>query len=124
MSDRFRENFGSSLSRFDVLAHLDRAGKDGLTTTQLASRLLASKGNITRLLDRMAQDGLILRESNKEDRRVSNIRLSKNGADLFTRVAPEHETWSHEIFETLSAEEQDHLIQLLKAIKKKLDILA
>ena len=68
MSDRFRETYDSSFSRFDVLAHLSQAGKAGLSTSILAANLLASKGNITRLLDRMGEDGLV-------ERKLSNILL-------------------------------------------------
>lgn len=123
MSDRFRENYNSSLSRFDVLAHLDLAGKQCLTTTQLASRLLASKGNISRLLDRMEKDGLIRRQDHPDDRRVSNICLSSAGAKLFNRMAPDHEMWSHQILSKLSLAEKDQLVDLLKSVKKMLDQL-
>ena len=43
MADRFRENYDSSFTRFDVLAHLSQAGKTGLSTSILAANLLASK---------------------------------------------------------------------------------
>ena len=120
MSDRFREEFNSSLSRFDVLAHLDMAGERGLSTSQLAGRLLASKGNITRLLDRMVQDGLILRRPDDSDRRISNVSLSQKGAALFNRMAPAHETWSHEILGALASEEKLDLVDLLRRLRDEL----
>jgi DNA-binding MarR family transcriptional regulator len=121
MSDRFREQFQSSLSRFDVLAHLDMAGPGGLSTSQLASRLLASKGNITRLLDRMAQDGLIDRRGDDADRRVSKIRLSAKGAELFSRMAPAHERWSHEILGSTGTADRDGLVALLRRLHDQLE---
>jgi len=117
MSDRFRERFNSSLSRFDVLAHLDFAGSNGLSTSQLASRLLASKGNITRLLDRMEQDGLIRRRQNEADRRVSVIYLSEPGAALFAEMAPAHEHWCQEIFGRIGGRQKDQLIRLLRTVR-------
>ena len=92
MSDRFRETYDSSFSRFDVLAHLSQAGKAGLSTSILAANLLASKGNITRLLDRMGEDGLVERKLSSEDRRVSKIYLSAQGQSLFERMAADHES--------------------------------
>lgn len=121
MSDRFREQFQSSLSRFDVLAHLDLAGDDGVSTSQLAARLLASKGNITRLLDRMAQDGLIERRGDDADRRISKIRLSARGAELFARMAPAHERWSHEILGTTGMGDRDSLVLLLRHLHDQLE---
>ena len=123
MADRFREQFSSSLSRFDVLAHLDLAGEEGLSTSQLAKRLLASKGNITRLLDRMEDDGLVTRRQHASDRRVSRVVLSAKGARLFNSMAPAHEAWSHEILSVLPPAERDQLIQLLRAVRDHLNTL-
>jgi DNA-binding MarR family transcriptional regulator len=122
ISDRFREEFQSSLSRFDVMAHLDLAGEAGLSTSQLAARLLASKGNITRLLDRMAQDGLIERRGDDGDRRISKIRLSSKGAVLFGQMAPAHERWSHEILGTTGKADRDSLVSLLRRLHDQLEI--
>lgn len=121
ISDRFRSEFKSSLSRFDVLAHLDLAGSDGLSTSELASRLLASKGNITRLLDRMEQDGLLTRRQGERDRRVSRIRLTEHGAELFTRMAPVHERWCHDLFSRIDARQKEQLVRLLRTVKRDLD---
>jgi DNA-binding MarR family transcriptional regulator len=121
MSNRFRQEFQSSLSRFDVLAHLALAGEAGLSTSQLAGRLLASKGNITRLLDRMAQDGLIERRGDDRDRRVSKIRLSEAGGRLFARMAPAHERWSHEVLGGTGSEDRKRLVGLLRQIHEHLE---
>jgi DNA-binding MarR family transcriptional regulator len=124
MSDRFRAHFGSSLSRFDVLAHLDLAGPDGLSTSQLASRLLASKGNITRLLDRMEQDGLVERRTSSDDRRINKIHLSASGQTIFRQMAPAHETWAHEVFSGLNLQETNELLQLLRSVRDRIDTRA
>ena len=119
MSDRFRESYGSTFSRFDVLAHLFEAGKGGLSTSLLAARLLASKGNITRLLDRMEEDGLLVRKLSKEDRRVSIIYLSAQGAELFERMATDHEAWAFDVFEGISVGEKEELLRMLRQIRKR-----
>lgn len=121
MSARFRENYSSSLSRFDVLAHLYQAGKQGLSTTQLARRLLASKGNITRLLDRMEEDELIRRRPNPTDRRISDIFLSRRGAESFAAMAAEHERWSDEIFGDLDEGEKALLADLLTRLRQRVE---
>jgi DNA-binding MarR family transcriptional regulator len=121
MSGRLREHYQSSLSRFDVLAHLFEAGEQGLSTTQLANRLLASKGNITRLLDRMAEDELIRRQPNPTDRRISDVFLSKKGAEAFSRMAPAHQIWSDEVFDVLSDAEKETLIALLSRVRQRLE---
>ena len=121
MSDRFRNRFNSSFPRFDVLAHLHQAGSQGLSTSLLAARLLASKGNITRLLDRMEHDGLILRQSHPEDRRISKVTLSPRGAELFERMAGEHEEWSHELLNQLNEADKQTLVRLLQQLSQGLE---
>ena len=121
MSARLRRSYGSSLSRFDVLAHLDLAGDAGLSTSALAAKLLASRGNITRLLDRMEHDGLVFRNQHSSDRRVQNICLSRAGAELFRRMAPDHERWTHEVLSVLEPAEQEELVRLLKTVRERLE---
>ena len=121
MSDRLRQHYNSSLSRFDVLAHLDQAGSEGLSISVLAGKLLASKGNITRLLDRMEQDGLIIRHQHTADKRIHNIRLTGKGSEIFNRMAPDHERWTHEILNVLDSNEQEELVRLLKTVRSRLE---
>ena len=121
MSARLRRSHGSSLSRFDVLAHLDLAGAAGLSTSALAGKLLASRGNITRLLDRMEHDGLIVRHQHSSDRRIQNIYLSQAGAELFHLMAPDHERWTHEVLSVLEPDEQEELVRLLKTVSARLE---
>ncbi len=121
MSARFRTAHASSMARFDVLAHLALAGGTGTSTSDLASRLLASRGNITRLLDRMEEDGLVERRPNARDRRISDIYLSARGRALFQSMAPDHERWSDEVFGILSDTEMDTLVALLTRIRQRLE---
>jgi MarR family 2-MHQ and catechol resistance regulon transcriptional repressor len=121
ISDLFRNGYSSSLSRFDVLAHLDHVGATGITTSVLGQRLLASKGNISRLLDRMEADGLIARRSCPNDRRVSHVVMTDKGGALFRQMAQDHEAWAEEIFAGLSGEELEQLVALLDRVRKRVD---
>lgn len=117
ITTRFCCDFGTSLTRFDVLAQLDHAGSKGLTTSELAGCLLASRGNITRLLDRMEQAGLIRRHSDPGDRRITYIRLTRRGAKLFERMTPVHAAWVNRVFNTLDESELDTLTTLLQRVR-------
>ena len=119
----FVRDHSSSLSRFDVLANLERMPNDTASTTQLAKMLLASKGNITRLLDRMEDDGLIERRPNQVDRRVSDIHLADKGSELFSSMAADHEQWTDDIFRVLTNDEVKTLIQLIGKLRLRMDQL-
>ncbi|MDM3870485.1 MarR family transcriptional regulator [Porticoccus sp. W117] len=117
----FVNDHNSSLSRFDVLANLDRMPEGRASTSQLAKMLLASKGNITRLLDRMEGDGLIERKPSEVDRRVSDIHLADKGKQLFAAMAADHERWADDIFGALSNDEIKTLIELIGKLRGRLD---
>jgi len=115
------KTFKSSLTRFDVLANLDAMADDTMSTTRLANSLLASKGNITRLLDRMEEDELIIRKPNKEDRRISDVYMASKGRLAFAEMADDHEAWVDTIFSALSLTEEKQLIDIIAKLRQRLE---
>ena len=124
IASHFANEHGTSLSRFDVLANLERSPGHATGTSQLSKMLLASRGNITRLLDRMENDRLIRRESSPSDRRVSEVRMTDTGERLFASLAPDHEGWAQDIFGALSEAELADLIAMLRKLRTQLDSLS
>ncbi len=92
-----------SLAQFEVLArvHFD----SGMTQSELASRLLVSKGNICGLLDRMTAADLVQRQTDSEDRRVNRLSLTKGGKDLLAITLPVHLSIIKEMMSVLSPPE-------------------
>ncbi|MDE0366707.1 MAG: MarR family transcriptional regulator [Gammaproteobacteria bacterium] len=121
VASHFANQHNTSLSRFDVLANLERSPGHATGTSQLSKMLLASRGNITRLLDRMENDALIRREPHPGDRRISEVRMTAAGEALFARLAPDHEGWAQEIFGALTEAELDDLIAMLRKLRVRLD---
>jgi DNA-binding MarR family transcriptional regulator len=70
---------GLGLSEMAALEHLQHAGEDGLTPTQLARRLSLTSGAVTALVDRMERAGQVERRPNPKDRRSSVIRTLPSG---------------------------------------------
>ena len=60
MPRRLRDSFDITLPRFDLLAQLDRA-PNGMTLGELSQRMMVSNGNITGLVDRLTEQGLVYR---------------------------------------------------------------
>ena len=63
-----RRDNGLTMVRYDVLAHLDMAGRLGLT--DLACAILLSQAGLSKLLDRMEAAGLVRRDPDPRDGRV------------------------------------------------------
>lgn len=74
---------GLSIPQFDVLSTLSE--REGLTQQELAGRLYVTKGNVSGLIDRLVEAGLVERRPIPGDRRSHALHLTPAGAALATR---------------------------------------
>ncbi len=78
------------LSSFDVLFQLALAPQARLRLSDLADRLLITQSGISRLVDRLANEGLVQRETDPEDRRSYYAVLTDEGEARLCRAQPTH----------------------------------
>lgn len=69
-------------TQYNVLRILRGAGPEGLACRAIGDRMITHDPDITRLLDRMEKRGLIIRERQKDDRRVVKARITPQGLAL------------------------------------------
>jgi len=117
---RLRENFKTTLPRFDLLAQLERH-PEGLKMSELSKRMMVTTGNVTGITDQLEAEGLVRREVDKGDRRSFVVKLTPEGRRLFGEMAAVHEGWVIELFEGLSSEEKETLYALLGKLKQHLN---
>jgi DNA-binding MarR family transcriptional regulator len=113
---RLREGFDITLPRFDLLAQLDRA-PNGMTLGELSQRMMVSNGNITGLVERLAEQGLIRRRPLPSDRRVQIVSLTAEGRRFFRAMARANADWIGEIFAGLTQRDVEALMPLLAKTK-------
>lgn len=104
LRERLRTEFETTLPRFDVMAALSRHDQ-GLKMSELSGVLRVSNGNVTGIVDRLVDDGLMVRIAVPGDRRASRVRLTQKGREEFARQAAAHEGWINAMLEDFSAEE-------------------
>ncbi len=114
------ERFDTTLPRFDVLAGLDRA-PEGLTMSELSSLLLVSNGNLTAIVSRLVDDGLVTRTQSRTDRRVLRVKLTAKGRRDFRAMAAEHEKWIEQLFADLGDIEIDNLLAGLNNVRAAIE---
>ena len=117
---RLRENFASTLPRFDMLAQLDmaaRESREGLTMGELARRLLVSNGNLTGLTTRLVKEGLVTRTRSSHDRRAQRVRLTAAGKRAFDAMAADHRRWIESMFGDMDGAESKQLYELMGRLK-------
>jgi DNA-binding MarR family transcriptional regulator len=113
---RLRDHFNITLPRFDLLAQLDRA-PNGMTLGELSQRMMVSNGNITGLVDRLCEQGLIHRRPAPKDRRVQIVSLTAAGQKFFRGMARINADWIGEMFAGVSPKDVEALMPLLAKTK-------
>jgi DNA-binding MarR family transcriptional regulator len=79
--------------------------------------MMVSNGNVTGLVERLAQAGLIERVVSEADRRAVRVRLTAKGRGAFAEMAAAHAEWIGEFFSGVSEEEQKALWSRLGELK-------
>jgi MarR family 2-MHQ and catechol resistance regulon transcriptional repressor len=81
---------GIPLIWFDVLIHVGGAPEGRLTMSKLSSEVALTTGGVTRLVDRMAEAGLVARQNCPSDRRSVHVVLTESGHSTLRRAIGEH----------------------------------
>lgn len=123
LRDNLRVDHATTLPRFDVLAALYRYEK-GLRMSDLSSVLKVSNGNVTGIVDRLAEAGHLIRVPVAHDRRATMVRLTRKGREHFTELAGHHENWINRLLQSAKADDTRDLIRLLDGIADEFDATA
>jgi len=117
LRDRLRTEFDTTLPRFDVMAALEK-NRAGLKMSDLSRQLMVSNGNVTGIIDRLVDDGLVARQAISGDRRATLVHLTPKGLENFSRMASAHEKWVGALLETLDAADIRRASELLLKIQR------
>ena len=115
--NELREQFGTTLPRFDLMSQLERA-PDGMKMNELSRRMMVTGGNVTGITDQLVAEGLVERVDVEGDRRAWRVRLTARGRRLFNDMAQQHEAWIVDAFAGLSPKEIAQLHKLLGKVKQ------
>ncbi len=107
---------GLSAPQFWALREVVRAA-DGLSLSELARRLALHKANAGRLVERLARQRLVRRETPADDRRVVIVRPTAAGVrrcQLLVQAPPQERLRAR--LERLSAAKRDELVRALERL--------
>jgi DNA-binding MarR family transcriptional regulator len=116
---RLRDEFDTTLPRFDLMAQLARH-PEGLKMTELSRRLMVTGGNVTGITDQLEKEGLVLRDTDPNDRRSTSVLLTPAGRELFDRMAAAHEQWVVELLGGLGLKDKSQIHERLGTLKEHL----
>jgi DNA-binding MarR family transcriptional regulator len=111
-SDIFRENnFPVSKDQWLILERISE--KEGSNQKDIAKDTLKDPAALTRMLDLLAEKGLVQRKASRSDRRTFDLYLTVEGSRLVNKVSPLTEKFNQSVSKSLSREDKKILLQIL-----------
>ena len=117
-ADQKARQFGISRAQWIVLMRLDRS--EGLKQSELAEMLDLQPISLTRLLDRLAESGLIERRPDPHDRRANRLYLTSAARPLLKQLASLGEDLMETVLQNVDATSQERLLRDLGIMKDNL----
>lgn len=84
------ERHGLGISDFEVLARLSEAAEHKYRAQDLAEAVHLSQSALSRLVDRLARNGLVQRYTCDMDRRGIYVQLTEAGQQRYAQARPDH----------------------------------
>jgi DNA-binding MarR family transcriptional regulator len=104
---------GLPLSHYEVLVYLAAAPERRMRMSELAESILLSRSGLTRLVDRLEREGLIMRQTCAHDARGAFAALTDAGAEKLAVARRTHLAGVRALFlDHVSEEEQELLAEL------------
>jgi DNA-binding MarR family transcriptional regulator len=105
---------GLTIAQFGVLEILYHKGD--LRIGDIIEGTLSTGGNMTVVVDNLRKEGLVSRKVDPSDKRASLIGITEKGKECVEQLFPKHVENISQIFDVLSKDEKEKLIQLLKKL--------
>jgi MarR family transcriptional regulator for hemolysin len=117
-ADQLARQFGISRAQWGVLVRLDRS--EGLKQSELAEILDLQPISLNRLLDRLAENGLIERRADPNDRRANRLFLRPAARPLLEQLAELGKDMMTTVLEGLDPKSNERLLRDLGLVKDNL----
>ena len=98
LEERLQAETDLSWAEFELLMRLQVASGHPLQMGEIAAQLVGSPSGTTRIADRLEKDGLIVRETPKENRRIVRVLLTDKGKQVLAAADDAFRTTLQETF--------------------------
>lgn len=117
---RILRTVGLTPTQYNLLLQLGEHADEGLTITALSQVLLCTRGNVTRLVRRLEQQGLVRCTSDSRDLRLVRVSLTPNGAARIDEARTLHNASIGRRFSALPEHERAALVALTQHVASAL----
>ena len=111
------KNYGLTGTQYNALRILRGAGAEGLPCREIGERMITHDPDITRLLNRLEDRGLVERVRDKRDRRVIYGNITTTGMKLLREMDVPIEKYGREMLSHVGQEKLRQLIELLELVR-------
>jgi len=115
--EQFLRPYGVTATQYNVLRILRGAEPNGLCRNEVRDRMLTRMPDMTRLLDRMEEAGLVVRSRESDDRRMVRTKIATSGLNILAELDGAIEREHKSRFARLSDDELRSLIQMLAKVR-------
>lgn len=105
-------------TQFNVLRILRGAGVDGLCRAEIGARMIRRVPDVTRLIDRLEEAGLVARDREGRDRRYVTTRITAKGLALLDDVDPRVAALHERLLGHVTPEKLQQLVTLLAFVRE------
>jgi DNA-binding MarR family transcriptional regulator len=90
LDNSLQENHGIPLTDFEILVVLSESKDHQLRMSEIADHVLVSRSRLTYRINRLVEQGLVMRSEVSEDRRGLYAQLTDGGLALLSEAAKTH----------------------------------
>ena len=113
------KEFGLTGTQYNALRILRGARPEGLPCREIGERMITHDPDITRLLNRLEDRGLVRRTRAKHDRRVIYGKITPAGLNLLREMDAPLEKRGREMLRHVPQEKLKQLIELLELVRSR-----
>ncbi len=117
--DRLTKDLGLTSARWQVLGAL-AAAKEPLTVAQIARNMGLVRQSVQRLVDVLAEEGILAFEDNPNHRRAKLVCMTEVGRHKFDQISQKQVRWANELSQGFEVEELSAAVALLREIQARL----
>jgi len=105
---------GVTISQCHAIVEIGRSGEVSLN--ELAELLALDKSTMSRTINNLVEDGLVIRELDPEDRRYVKIKLTDKGIKIFKNIEESMDRYYKAIFNSVPEEKKEQVLDSLKLL--------
>lgn len=111
---RFVKQQGLSMPQMMILYHIQRVG--GCTVSDIGEEFGISSAAASQLIDRLVQQGYLVRKEKPQDRRIKETAVTEAGQRLIEASMNAHQSWVAGMVSRMDESTQQRLLPLLEEL--------